>query len=170
MRSGRGKKGIYFTVDAMIAVTVIFASLVLITKFTIHEKEGNGLSVIAGDIAKVFSTTKVRELKNAYAGKLIANGTIQNANNTIFEQLGEFSIAGQLGFAQQFVANLSEELVQKQYGFMVLFDGQVMYNNNKTLKYSLSSSKKMVSAVREDDATVTPASWGPRIAEVRVWE
>jgi hypothetical protein len=89
------RKGMYFTVDAIIGVSIIFVSLMLITSFHIVEKENKESSIISSDVVRVFTMTKVGEVDNAYVLQLIANGTIKKPESTIFEQLGDFWASGQ---------------------------------------------------------------------------
>ncbi len=148
-----GKRAIYFTVDAMIAVSILFITLLLITSLKVVEKGNVEASIASSDVVRVFTMAKVGEVQNAYVQQLIIDGTIKKSNNTIFEQLGEFWSLGQYDLAQRFIANLSADLIPDQFGMMVVIDNEIVYTDNKSLTGSLATSKKIISGIAKDKPT-----------------
>src|SRR3990167_2294352 len=66
-REERGeKKAVYFTVDALVAASIIFLSLVLVTSFHLSESDNDDSAIVANDIVRVFSIAKVGEKKAVY--------------------------------------------------------------------------------------------------------
>src|SRR3989338_8681844 len=151
--SSWGKRGMYFTVDAMIAVSIIFITLMLITSTHVSKKENTSSASAASDIVHIFTQAKVSELDNPYVQLLINDGTIKNSNNSVFDQLGEFWALGQYDLAQRFISNISQDLVPSQFGMMVVIGDDIMYSNNKSLTASLASSRKIISGIAKDKPT-----------------
>ncbi|HLD87504.1 MAG TPA: hypothetical protein VJB12_05590, partial [Candidatus Nanoarchaeia archaeon] len=151
--ASQGKKGVYFTVDAMIAVSIIFITLLLITSTHVSKKENTSSASAASDIVHIFTQAKVSELDNPYVQLLINDGTIKNSNNTVFDQLGEFWALVQYDLAQRFVSNISQDLVPSQFGMMVVIGDDIMNSNNRTHTGSLASSRKIISGIAKDKPT-----------------
>ncbi|MBU1103567.1 MAG: hypothetical protein KJ600_03365, partial [Nanoarchaeota archaeon] len=83
------KKGAFFSVDALIALIIIF--FVILVSYPVS----NYLQPdpdIHSDILKVLSTLKVSEVDSDYVRSLIANGKIRDPNKNLLEQIGEFYI------------------------------------------------------------------------------
>lgn len=144
------KKAVYFTIDAIIGVTIILFSLALISTFSVTQREEANVQFLSSDLVKVFTHLKVNDLNNNFTKTLIANGSITRLNNSVFEQLGEFWAEGNDDIAQQFIANISDELIADVFGFSILLDGEVMYTNNKQLNNLLISSRKIISGIAKD--------------------
>jgi len=82
-----GKKAVFFSTDALIALALIFVVVLLIypvIKYSDRETE------IKSDVINVLSNLKVGEIDNAYVQQLISQGDIIDLNKTILEQIGEF--------------------------------------------------------------------------------
>jgi len=153
-REERGKKkAVYFTVDALVAASIIFLSLVLVTSFHLSESDNDDSAIVANDIVRVFSIAKVGEVQSAYVQQLIANGTITKANNTLFEQFGEFWAAGKGSLAQEFIRNLSGDLLPERFGITAAIDGEVLYATDRNITSALASSKSIISGIAKDKPT-----------------
>ena len=137
---GLNKRGMYFTVDSIIAVSIIFLTLYLVTSSYQEERQENPTYQKASDLVKVLSSTEVSELNNTYVKALIANGTITRVNNTLLEQMGEFWANNQGGQAQEFITSIASEVVSSQFGMSILLDNEEMYIQNKPVEEVLISS------------------------------
>lgn len=83
------KRGVFFSTDALIALTIIFLTLLSlypIMKYSEHKTN------LQSDVISVLSNLKVGEMDDAYVQGLIDNGSITNGNLTILEQIGEFYV------------------------------------------------------------------------------
>ncbi len=81
------KKAIFFSIDALIAIGIIFAVVLLAYPLVSNASQKSELH---NDILTTFSTIKISELDSSYAQSLIADGSIKNLNNSVLEQIGEF--------------------------------------------------------------------------------
>ncbi len=100
------KKGVFFSTDALIALVIIFISILVIYPIITHNKPSDPLQ---GDILKALSTLKIGEVNNPYVQDLINQDLIKDLNKSILEQIGEFyvdniTLAGELG--QEMIATI----------------------------------------------------------------
>ena len=84
------KKGVFFSMDVLIAVSIIFMSILVVypvLKHPYHE------SFVQSDLMVVLSTLKIGEINNSYVNNnLIPNGKINDLNKSLIEQVGEFYV------------------------------------------------------------------------------
>lgn len=81
------KKGYFFSLDALIALLLVVAVILL---FDFVPEQVIHYTYVQEDVLKVLSDLKVGETNNSYVKALIASGKIKNLNNSILEQIGEF--------------------------------------------------------------------------------
>lgn len=141
------KKGLFFTVDAIIAVSILLGSLILITTFYISEQPRVSLNYIATDMVSVLAELEVNEVDNDYIDELIANGNITKLDNTLLEQIGELWAEGKEDVAEELARNLTEGYIENTYGYSIHFGDDVVYTRNKTLGDILSISSKLISGL-----------------------
>jgi len=83
------KRGIFFTTDAIIALMIIFLTIMIafpVIQYSSYETN------IPADILNVLGSIKTGEIDNNYVSQLIANGTITDLNKSILVQIGEFYV------------------------------------------------------------------------------
>ncbi len=175
IRLMRLKRAFYFTLDSIIAGSIILTIILLISSFYSKEQSTSRLNYLSSDLALVLDTIKVRDIDNNYVKSLISDGTIKNMDNTILEQIGEFWAKDDMEHANKTASNVIEQWVSNTTGFGIWINDEAIYNRNITMKSSLVSSRKMISGIAKGQASGLtranpPTLWGPAIAEVRSWE
>ena len=83
------KRGIFFSTDAMVALSIIL--FVIILAYPLVKKDTFGTE-IHYDVLDTLSTLKTAEVDNAYIQSLIATGQINATNKTLVEDIGELYI------------------------------------------------------------------------------
>ncbi|MCU0642186.1 MAG: VWA domain-containing protein [archaeon] len=83
------KRGIFFSIDALIALAIIFIVILIAYPLVSNNKPESDLH---NDVLATISTIRISELNNSYAKSLLAEGSITDLNNTVLEQIGEFYI------------------------------------------------------------------------------
>lgn len=161
------KKGIFFTIDSLIAAGILMLAILIVPQFYSSGKEKSNVDYVSKDLVNVFSTLSVGKMDNRHVQNLISNGDIVNVNNTIFEQLGEFWLGNELDLAKNFTKNITEEIVSKSYGLSLLIDGNEIYSRNLPIKNELVSSRKISTQISEDSGIYTSTIL---VMEVRVWQ
>ncbi len=89
MKKRINKRAVFFSTDALIAMIIIFLSVLIIYPVIKYSHQDNYLQQ---DIISSFSALKIGEINNSYVKQLIADGLISDLNNTVLEQIGEFYI------------------------------------------------------------------------------
>jgi len=147
------KKGVFFTIDALLASGIIILTIVLISKFYYSEQQTTNINYASKDMVNVFSSMTVDGVNNEYVKSLISSGLITDTNNTLIEQIGDFWANDNIGLAKNFTKNLTEEIIPKNYGFSVLVDGEEVYSRNISVTKSLVSTRKIISGIAKAKPT-----------------
>jgi DNA replication protein DnaD len=83
------KRGVFFSIDALIAVgIIILVILIAYPVLKVTKKDAN----IHKDVLSSLSTIKIIEINDSYIQNLSRDGIINNTNKSILEQIGEFYI------------------------------------------------------------------------------
>lgn len=141
----RNKKGIFFTVDALVATGIILLGLLLIPGLYFNKQPTVHLSYISQDMVSVLSELKVYELDNSYTAYLISSGYITNANNSVLEQIGELWAEGNDDIARNFTREIIEGIIPSGYGYGLWVGEQEIYSTEKPESSMLISSRKVIS-------------------------
>lgn len=149
------RRGIYFTIDSIIAAGIIGVVILLISAFYLEKKPKSSVNYAAQDLTIVFSTMTIAELKghSSFVEGLINSSDITNENLTILEQIGDFWAQDRIGLAQNFTKNLTEDLFPPVYGFSVLVNKDPMHTRDVPLTKSLVSARRMVSGIAKAKPT-----------------
>ena len=130
------KKGVFFSIDALIALFIIFLSILVFYPLV---KTIEQTSFTQGDIINTLSSLKIGEINNSYAQQLITQGKIIDLNKSVLEQIGEFyvndvDIAKNL--TDSILSNLNtNENIGIWYGNTLLASkNSTSYNNAKNLE------------------------------------
>lgn len=175
MKIKDAKKGIYFTMDSVIAGSIVLIVILLSSSFYAEELPNVHLNYLSQDITRTLSTLTIEEIDNEYIKERVINGDITNLKNTILEQIGEFWADGQFEYANKSVQNITGRWVSNATGFGMWIDNESIYQRNIPIKRSLISSKKIISGIAKGQTSGEtrqdpPTLLGPAIIEVRVWE
>lgn len=83
------KRGVFFSVDALISLIIIFIVVLIARPLIDYERPS---SEIHSDILASLSNLKVSELDDVNVQAMIASGQISSPNKTLLEQIGEFYV------------------------------------------------------------------------------
>src|SRR3989344_7786178 len=153
------RKGYFYTIDALIAATLIFMAVLIIPKFYLAEPQSQNLNFVSQDIISTLSTIKVKDSTNPYIQSLIASNNITNTENTIIEQIAQFWALGQTQIAQDLTKNITDGIVPENTNFgLWITSGTCTWftSQNKTpIENSsfISVSTAIISGVEEGNAT-----------------
>ncbi|MBW2977947.1 hypothetical protein KY331_03820 [Candidatus Woesearchaeota archaeon] len=148
------RKAYFFTLDAIIALGIIAASLALASFYYQSKEKTTTINLLADDLTTTFAFLSINKTNNSYVEDLIANGTITDLNNTVLEQIGEFWAQNMTNEAQNMIENLTYGLIPSTYGFGFWIDNDPVYAKNITGSVTaLTTSKKMISGYEKDKPT-----------------
>jgi hypothetical protein len=172
------KRGAYFfVIDALIAASVIFISLIII--FTSHRMvpESSPSLRMIEDYMDFLTTTKVNQFQGGYVTSL----NITGSDNTLLEQLAEFYYYNTTGndtsqIMWNFTREISKGIIPDQRGLVVYINDRI--NNRSSLVYNRSvspmeKSSLVLSSKRVIFKRITNETndfiFGPVILDIRVW-
>ncbi len=141
------KRGMFFTLDGLLALSIVIVGIILVSQFYTHKPVNIGVNFASNDITRIFSSITVGELDNEYVKSLIQSGKITDMNNTIFDQLGLFWAVGDMELAENFTRNITESIFSESLGISVLVDGEEIYSRSTPAGKTLVSSRSMVSGI-----------------------
>jgi len=146
----RGKKAIFFSTDVLIAIMIIFLSIVVILpliKYSHHETE------LPQDLINVLSLLKTGEVNNSYVEELINQSKITDLNKSLLEQIGEFYVTN---------TTIAKNLAQSIISEMDIVENIGIWYGNTLVGYQNSSSyetaenvevrKQIISGIREGES------------------
>jgi hypothetical protein len=144
------KRGIFFTLDAILAASIIIVAIILASQYYVRETKTETMDYLAHDLVRVFTNMKVSEIDNEYVATLISNGSITRLNNTILEQIGEFWSENDIGTASTFAENVTEKLIPQRFGVGIWVNGELIYKKSKPVTKTLVSSRKLISGIAKE--------------------
>ncbi len=149
----KSKRGVFFTIDAILATGILLLVILLISKSYVSESEKTQTKLMSQDFIMLFTNIKVEELENSYAQSLIESGDISNGNNTVLEQIAEFWAEGKTSLAQNFSKNITDMMIPARFGFGIYVDEEEIYARSQSIKDSLVSSRKIISGIAKEKPT-----------------
>lgn len=157
------KKGYFFTVDAIFAVTILTIGAVLIfTQTNIVQSSPQPINV-AQEMMNYYSDTKMTDLNSDYIDAMRRNGTIKNPDLTLMQQAAEFYHVGAIGQSKIFIASVTN--FSSVFNVEIIMNSQSLYLDGDGFleAENVYSIKDIVYSVNETQPI------GPYITEVRVW-
>ncbi|MEM3074451.1 MAG: VWA domain-containing protein [Candidatus Pacearchaeota archaeon] len=82
-----GKKGYYFSLDALIALIII---IIVILSVTPPTNQKITQKYVQQDLLNSLSSLEIGKIDNDYVNQLISEGKIKDLNQSVLEQIGEF--------------------------------------------------------------------------------
>ncbi|MFH1210860.1 MAG: hypothetical protein V1645_03005 [archaeon] len=152
------KKGYYFTFDALIAVGLIVAMLVVMPMLYVQNTEKEHLNMYSEDLVNILSKTKVNELENDYLTELINNGSVRNENSTILELIGEYWATGNADIAKNLAQNITHDIIPEPYNVGIAMGGDLLSDLNQSEATNLASYRRMISGIMEGEDVTGYAS------------
>lgn len=169
------KKGLFFTIDGILAAGIVFSTIIFASSFYAEEQPTFHVSYMSKDLMGTLSAANVQEIDNKYINSLISDGTITNLGNTVLDQIVEFWADNDIARANKTASNVTAPLIPDTSGFGVWIDNEAIYTRDKAITKSLMSSKKIISGIAKGRQTAEtrnnpPTLFGPVVIEIRVWQ
>ena len=145
-----GKKAFFFTVDALLAASILLGGLILLTSSHTNRQPIVHLNYLSQDLIDSLDNLKINELDNYYVDELIANGNITNLNNSILQQLGEFWSNDRQDIAEYFMLNITQDVVPNIYGYGVWINNDLIFQRDTPPPRSRTAARKIISGVEKN--------------------
>ena len=162
------KRGAYFfVIDALIASSIIFISLIIIFSTHTYRIETNPSLRLVNDYTNYLITSEVREISGHYTTELIENKTITHLDNSLLQQITEFYYFEEDLFLRNFIKEISLSIIPNQRSFAIYINDTLAFNRTNTLEKdaNLMLSSKKIAFNRINQTMV----FGPIIVEVKLW-
>ncbi len=143
------KRGVFFTIDALIAALIMIAGLLLITSSYVSEQPRTVINHLSQDMLNILGELEVHEANNTFIQELVDNGSITDTNSSLLTQLGEFWAEDDLALANEFAQNVSEGILDGIFGYSIAIGNETLYARTNPVTHSLVSSKKIVSGIEK---------------------
>jgi hypothetical protein len=142
--------GQFFTVDALIAMTVMLGTIVLIASATTPDDQPFREHVLANDLIRSLSAISVEESNAPLLIELRNNGTIQpqQMNRSLLEYTSELWSTGNITLAQLILTNVSEH-VSEMSGFSLLINDEQIYTNSASTPTAISRTTRLISGINK---------------------
>ncbi len=135
---GKSKKGYFFIVDAIVALSILAIGLVMIFSFYKIEPSVEQSQFFSTELADTLAKTRIIDVNNEYAGAnsiLTQNRNITNIHNTIIEQIAEFYYRYKekgcsfcLGLAANFTKEITGDISTTGLSYSISIDNYPIYN------------------------------------------
>lgn len=158
-------KGLFFTMDALVALTLFLATFILVSTFnvsTIAEKSNyQQLNFITEDAMHVFSNTPFYELNESIKSSLIENTNLSQSdlNKSMLDIAGKLWAYNETAYADDAIKGMLDNLIPEERGYSLVIKGE----GNSTVLYAskekrppkeesryLSSSSRVISGYEEN--------------------
>jgi len=150
----KNKKGFIFTLDAILALTLLVAGIIIISKITYVETSPNKqVAYVSEDVINVLANTKVSESNNPLVVELINNGTITRLNITIIEQIGYFWVENETELALSLAQNVTDGILPNNMDLKLMAEDTEIYSSegsSGSIAKELVSYKSLISGIALD--------------------
>jgi hypothetical protein len=143
------RKGLFFTIDALIAALIMITGLLMITSSYVSEQPKTMKASMSQDLLNILAEMKVYEANSTYIQELVSNGTIKDVNITLLQQIGEFWSNGNMTLAHDFALDVSEGILPNIFGYNIIFDNETIYTRSNPVMNSLVTSKKVITGIEK---------------------
>jgi hypothetical protein len=146
------KKGIFFSLDALIAAILILSVTLFISYFYFDKKETSQPVYFSSDLISLLSNIKLNEFDDLEVKAFIEDNNIEDLNRTILEQVLRFQIEGEEEKATELLNLTLEGLVPDYYKVGVWIEDYEapIYSTGPQNAVDLISAKEMISGLEKN--------------------
>tara|TARA_Y100000310_G_scaffold345658_1_gene467823 strand:- start:455 stop:3010 length:2556 start_codon:yes stop_codon:yes gene_type:complete len=144
------KRGIFFSLDALIALSIVILILIIAIPYSNQLKISTDIHY---DLISTLSTLKVGEINNSYVQSLISSNVITNLNNSILEQIAELSVTN-ITIAKALADSVFEELDSNQ-NIGIWFGSDLIASKNSTSfqeANNIETARQTLSGIQQGDS------------------
>lgn len=143
---GMRKEGIFFSLDALISLLIIFLVILIAIPNT---KQNKIESKIDDDILVSLSSISAEEFDNVYVQSLITSGIITEPNKSLLEQIGNFYVTN-ISIASNIVSEFLSTIKTKENVGIWLENNLVSSKNETPIEEArqIEASRQIISGIR----------------------
>ena len=142
------RKGMFFTVDGIFALTIMVLVFILIARYSLHENSKKQLEFYSHDLINSLAELKIGESDNEYVQNLITNN-LADKDNSILDQAAIYWATGQPQIAKALFQEITNNTISNtQYG--LFFDNSIIYKSSNTNPKQLVPAKRHITGIQEN--------------------
>ncbi|MFH0808401.1 MAG: vWA domain-containing protein [archaeon] len=149
----KNKHAQFFTIDALIALTII---IIVVLTIAPTIKQSRQQTTITSDILESLDALTIGEFDNSYAQQLISQNIITDESKTILEQIGEFYITN-ITIAK-LLAQETLSLIDSNQNIGIWYGQQLLASQNTTpieTSQNIFTSRQTISGIGGNGTDIT---------------
>ncbi len=146
------KKGVFFSLDALIATMLILTVLVFLSLSTPKPTSSPQPVYYSSDLVQILSNMKLAEIQDPALKALLNNTNVTDGNRTVMEQLLRYQVEGNTNAASLMMNMTLLSVVPNYYNVGVWsagFIAPIISSKNQNAS-DLVSSKELISGIEKD--------------------
>ncbi|HSU72792.1 MAG TPA: hypothetical protein VLJ21_03005 [Candidatus Binatia bacterium] len=139
------RRGYFFTIDGLLAATVLLSAMFLFTSFGQIQRPVIPLNFAAADVLASLGELSFAEL-NSTAGSIVAGASTEiNTNQTVLAVIGELWHNGDVDVAESLTRLVLDDRVPAGYGIGLWLDDDQIYARDSPAPISRASARTLIS-------------------------
>ncbi len=122
------KRGMLFTFDALLGSMVILAAVMVVLHFHYEPVETSQTSHYAQDTLLALNSIPIGDVQEPWVQSLISNGTIDDPDRPLLEQIGAFWATNQTGLATNLSQLVFDQLLPADIGIDFKIGDETLFN------------------------------------------
>ncbi|RMD45901.1 VWA domain-containing protein [Candidatus Pacearchaeota archaeon] len=141
------KRGLFFSVDALIALVVILIGVLIVVPFNSVDYEEK---VVQKDIIRSLSALKIGSMNSSLVQSYLSSGIISDPNKSVLEQIGEFYVLNKT--RSRALAQEVFNQINTTDNIGIWFGNELISSRNKTVYDAANSvivDRQVISGIQE---------------------
>jgi len=143
-----GLKGLFFTIDAIIALLLI-VSVITTASIMFIEEDFSKESYLGTDLITIFSNVPINQIKNDYFDDLISEGSA-SGKETVFEIIGKEYADGHDESVTSILNDLISDNIKEKEGISIFIEDELVFHKETTSDRSREVYKTFVTGIEKN--------------------
>ena len=145
------KKGLYYTMDAVLAGFLLMSVVLIITSSSFQNPTGEQSETLSKDLMTGLDEVKLTNLNSDFIDEEANNGNISDLNQSIVDLIGYYWATNQSDKAEKAFTLLSEDVLGYRYGARVTVnEEEIFFKNGTGPGDNIYTATRMISGVDEE--------------------
>ncbi|MBR9692586.1 VWA domain-containing protein [Candidatus Woesearchaeota archaeon] len=147
------RRGILFTFDALLGSLLILAGVLVILHYHGGSVEVTQTTHYSQDTLRALNTIRVGEINNTWVKDLIADGTIEDSDLSVLEQIGMFWATGETALATNLTKIIFNQVLPTNIGYsFVMGDDELIRQNGTDDPRQRVQGRRMITGIKEGES------------------
>jgi len=143
------KKGLYYTMDSLLAGILLVGTILIISSSPFYEQKFEQKSFLSQDILVSMGELKIYELNNSFIANEISNGNITDINKTVLEQIGEYWALNKTDKATTLLNLIINESLPAELGVKISIGDEYFTIQNISEHNNVATANRMISGIEK---------------------